>query len=139
MATQITEIQEAMNAISRGEPERRAALTFQQQVTVRIFDQGKDKNNQSIGKYSEGYVKQRRKKGLGSNPKVVLQFTGQMRNGFTIVEHQGKIGLGFLNNTNLEKSYWVEDTYKKEVFSATTQEKNLYSGLLEKEINRLIN
>lgn len=113
-------------------------LTVHQQVTKRIFDDGKDANNTEIGQYSPEYVKRRIKKGLGSSRKVILEFTGQMRNDFVLIEDEGKAGSGFLNSVNADKSRWVEDTYEKSIFDLTQDENNLLVKLIEDKINGTI-
>ena len=70
---------------------------------------------------------------------MVLEFTGQMRNGFQIIEQEGKLGSGFPNAKNIDKSFWVESTYNKEIFSASKDEQQLFQELLDSEINNLLN
>ena len=127
-----------LDEILNGNIERRVFLTLHQQITKRIFDDGKDSNNQKIGSYSKGYIERRKKKGLGGSKKVNLQFTGQMKNDFLLIEQNGKFGSGFTNSRNADKSEWVESTYNKDIFSPTTQEEKLAQELFEDEINRII-
>lgn len=110
-------------------------LTLHQQVTQRIFDQGLDARDAQIGEYSEEYIKRRVKKGLGASPKVILQFTGQMRNDFVFIQDQERQGSGFLNQANADKSKWVEETYNKVIFDLTEKEERLLSELIEAKID----
>jgi hypothetical protein len=112
--------------------------TVHQQVVKRIFDDGKDAQGAQIGTYSEPYIKRRQRKGLGANSKVNLEFTGQMRNDFLIVEEGDKVGSGFLNRFNYDKSKWVEATYGKEIFNLTKDEEELLSRLINQGIQNLI-
>lgn len=118
---------------------RPVLLTVHQQMTVRIFDQGKDSNEQQIGEYSDAYIKVRQRKGLGTNKKVILEFTGQMRNDFRLLEQSDQFGSGFSNQNNADKSRWVEETYSKQIFDLTEAEQKLLEDLLDKKVNDSIN
>ena len=118
---------------------RTVLLTVHQQATMRIFDQGKDANNQPIGVYTQAYIKQRQRKGLGSSRKVVLEFTGQMRNDFSLVQDGDSVGSGFNNPFNAKKSDWVESTYKKEIFNLTKNEVELLENLLDQAVQQALN
>ena len=113
-------------------------LTVHQQVKRRIHDQGRAANNSQIGTYSEGYLKTRRKKGLGGSRKVILELTGQMRRDFVPIK-QGRyiIGSGFNNRLNLQKSKWVERTYRKVIYALTRKESNLLTELLQNKADKL--
>ena len=114
-------------------------LTVHQQMTRRIFDEGKDANNSQIGEYSDAYVKQRQKKGLGSSKKVILEFTGQMRNDFLLIQDGSNFGSGFTNENNGNKSEWVEDTYDKTIFDLTDQEEQLLEALINERVEQTLN
>jgi hypothetical protein len=130
---------DALRALLRDDIEKRVLLTVHQQVKKRIFDDGQDANSKQIGVYSNKYVRQRIKKGLTGSTKVVLEFTGQMKNDFQLLEDQGQYASGYLNNINGDKSNWVEGTYKTTIFDLTDQEAALMDELFEKEIETLIN
>ena len=110
-------------------------LTIHQQVITRIFDHGNDASSSQIGEYTDSYVKRRVKKGLGSSKKVILQFTGQMRNDFVLIEEDGNFGSGFLNDANADKSKWVEETYNKVIFDLTSDEQMLLQQLIQDKID----
>ena len=62
-----------------------------------------------------------------------------MRNDFSVVEDGKKIGLGFKQDVNGDKSYWVEETYKKDIFSHTEDEleklEEVYGKIIERHIS----
>ena len=128
-----------LNVLLTDQVEKSVILTVHQQVKVRIFDRGQAANGSQIGRYSDPYVKQRIKKGLGSGKKVVLEFTGQMRNDFQVVEQGGQIGSGFLNKVNTDKSFWVEKTYTKQIFDLTDSEEQLVEDLYQQEVDAILN
>lgn len=105
-------------------------------VSDRIFTQGKDAKNTRIGTYSEGYQKTRAKKGIVGGSNVILQFTQQMRNDFSVIVENANFGLGFTNSHNADKSRWVESTYGKEIFALTNEEQKLMVKLWEQEIQK---
>jgi hypothetical protein len=121
-----------------GETQRAVILTVHQQITKRIFDDGKDKNETLIGNYTLGYLKRRVKKGFPSNRKVILEFTGQMRNDFLVVDVNGQLGSGFLNKFNADKSFWVEETYAKEIFDISKSETDLLIELLDQSTTEIL-
>ncbi len=109
-------------------------FTVHQQVKRRIHAQGKAANGSQIGTYSKEYLEQRKKKGLGGNAKVILEFTGQMRNDFVPIKSKGRIiGSGFTNVANFNKAIWVEKTYKKVIYDLTPQENKLLVDLLQEK------
>ena len=118
---------------------RDVLLTVHQQSIVRIFDKGQDANGKEIGEYSDAYVKTRERRGLGNNKKVILQFTGQMRNDYQLINQSGQWGSGFLNQANADKSFWVEQTYEKSIFDLTEGEELLLQQLLDKKIDNTLN
>lgn len=121
-----------LNRIIDPKNQNKILLTVHQQVKRRIHDQGKAADRSQIGTYSEEYLKQRQKKGLGSSKKVILEFTGQMRRDFVPIKKGQKIiGSGFTNNANFDKSQWVENTYKKKIYALTKQENELLVKLFE--------
>lgn len=106
----------------------------------RIFRDGIDANSKLIGVYSPEYMKTRRRKGYPTSRKVILQATNQMVNDYKLlVLPQNKYGSGFSNNSNFKKSYWVEDTYKKDIFKLTSNEEKILGDVLEIELSKLLN
>lgn len=104
-------------------------------MTTRIFDEGKAASGSQIGTYTKAYIETRKKKGLGSSSKVILEFTGQMRNDYHLIQDGPNFASGFLNKVNGDKSEWVEDTYDKEIFNLTKKEQELLDKLVEEKVN----
>ena len=130
-------------------------------TTERIFEKGLDAKGVSIGDYSDGYMKLRKKVGYGGSTKVILQglegtpkgtrnnpakrgtvkykTTGQMLQDFHVINNGKKLGLGFLNKTNAKKSEWVESTYGKDIFKSTKGETELAVKIFDQEVTRILN
>lgn len=138
---EIRDLINQLNSVIRTDKvDRRVLITVHQTMTERIFEEGKDANNQQIGTYSDAYMERRRQMNYPDNRKVILQATRQMVNDFElIVESKGKYGSGFKNNANYEKSLKVERTFGKDIFSLTSQEQQLLATLFEKELEREFN
>lgn len=128
-----------LNLILSDEYLRSVLLTIHQQVVKRIFEDGQDASGNQIGTYSLGYIRTRERKGLGGDDKVILEFTGQMRNDFLLVEDRGRYGSGFNNSANFDKSKWVEETYDKEIFNLTIDEQDLLIDILNKKLYDTLN
>ena len=130
---------------------RRSLQTVHVMTDQRIFRQGRDAFNKSLGRYSEGYMKTRKagilyvKKGVKkkitypSGTKVILQATSQMVNDYKLlVLPGGNYGSGFSNTKNFDKSFWVEDTYDKPIFQLTDKEDKQLEIILEKEMSKFL-
>lgn len=125
----------------------------------RIFAKGKASNESQIGAYStkpmsisrsrqarqtgKTYFKggYREYKGLtGKEASYVnLQDTGQMMMDLgTTVVGTGEVGIGFSNQFNADKSGWAEEKYKKEIFASTDKEDDLFTRVIEFELNKLL-
>ena len=134
----IEEAIQKLNKILSGELQNKAVLTVHQQVKRRIFELGLDSNDRRIGTYSDSYVKQRINKKLGSDRKVTLEFTGQMRRDFVPKKEKGVIvESSFTNDANDKKAGYVEETYDKDIFELTPKEKKLLDELIQIEIEKL--
>jgi hypothetical protein len=130
-------------------------------TTDRIFTNGLDANGSSIGTYSDGYMKLRKKVNYGGSTKVILQgldgkpkgsrsnpvkrgtvnyqSTGQMFQDFSVINKGKKLGLGFKNSFNAEKSEWVEATYKKSIFKSTKDEASRAVEIFEANVIKILN
>ena len=128
---------------------QRVLVSIHEMTDKRIFTDGKDANNKSLGRYSKGYMRTRRKGVLyvrkgkkinntyPSGTKVILQATTAMNNDYTfLVLPNGNYGSGFNNNVNFKKSEWVESTYKKAIFDLTNNEEKQIAIRTEKELTR---
>ena len=124
----------------------------------RIFQDGKASNESKIGTYSTTPISISRKsqakqtgktyfKGgyrqyksiLGKGASFVnLRNTDQMMMDLsTRVVAVNEFGIGFNNNFNADKSEWMEEKYKKDIFSTTVKEDNLFVKVFEFEINKI--
>lgn len=136
-----------------------AANSVLAQQKDRIFNKGRASNESQIGNYSTNpisisrsrqarqtgktYFKggYREYKGLTGKESafVNLQDTGQMMMDLgTTVVGVGEIGIGFSNQFNADKSEWAEEKYKKEIFASTDKEDDLFTRVIEFELNKLL-
>lgn len=128
-----------MNVLAKTDALERSVATSMLAVTAdRIFTQGKAADG-STETYSKGYMKQRRKDGYPNSTKVIFQATRQMANDFSVISTGKNLGLGFKNSANADKSFWVEDTYDKAVFSHTKDEIETLNKLFTKELKKFLN
>ena len=128
-----------MNALAKTNKMELSIATSMLAVTAdRIFAQGKDASSAQIGTYSKGYLKTRIKDNYPSSTKVILQATRQMANDWSVISTGNSLGLGFKNQTNADKSGWVEETYDKKIFEHTKDEINTIDKLIDKEIKNAL-
>lgn len=75
------------------------------------------------------------KKIIGRNPGyVILRNTDQMMMDYGLVGANGDYGFGFHNHTNYNKSQWMEDKYKKDIFDLSDYETGILSDVLTKQL-----
>ena len=128
-----------MNALAKTNKLEVSVATSMLAVTAdRIFAKGLAADNAQIGTYSKDYLKTRVKKGYPASSKVILQAERQMANDFSVISSGSSLGLGFKNQTNADKSGWVEETYKKDIFKHTKDELGTLDKLIDKEIKKLL-
>lgn len=130
-------IRQINQLIKSNKVERSVFSSVHARITDRIFNDGRAENSQ-IGTYSNEYIKRRVKNNWGSSRKVILQFTGQMKNDFSLIKDGNDWGSGFKNDKNGDKSRWVEDTYDKDIFTANREEQKLAEKLYATELKRFI-
>lgn len=128
------------------------------QQRKRIFSEGQDSKESKIGTYStkptsisrKSQVRQtgqtyfpggyRQYKSLTGRQSsfVTLVDTGQMMLdlGTTVIGF-GEYGIGFSNTFNADKAEWMEDKYKKDIFSTTDREDDTFVKVVEYELERL--
>lgn len=136
----LTNLVKRMNVLAKTNViERTVANSMLATTADRIFGQGKDASNTQIGTYSLGYQKTRIRKGYPNSTNVILQATTQMTNDWSVIQSGQGLGLGFKNQTNADKSGWVEDTYSKKIFAHTEQEKKVINALVQKTVSKIIN
>lgn len=123
----------------------------------RIFQDGKDSSNATIGQYSTNPISISRKnqakntgktyfKGgyreykslLGKGTNVNLRNTDQMMQDLgTSVVGKGEYGIEFNNEFNGKKAGWNEEHFGKEIFTTSDQEDNLFVDTFQFEINKI--
>jgi hypothetical protein len=151
-----------MNVLAKtNRMEKAVAVAMLQKTSERIFTEGKAANDASIGRYSDSYMKLRKKVGYPSSTNVVLQgldrrpkgtranpnkrgttkyfSTKQMVHDWKVIVNGKSLGLGFKNGFNADKSNWVEETYNKAIFSHTANELALIDQLLNEGVNKILN
>lgn len=120
--------------------DRKVLSAVHSAITIRAFKDGKYADGRSLGDYSLGYQKERARKGINQTRQVNLQFTGQMLKDFKLkVLGNNEYGSGFDNSANYDKSVWVEDTYRGEIFNLSKDEEKLLEDLYEKELSNGLN
>ena len=119
--------------------ELKVAVSMLAVTADRIFEQGKDAKDSEIGRYSKEYLKQRVKKNYPSSTKVILQATKQLIDDWHVIPNQNSIGLGFINQTNANKSGWVEETYDKSIFEHTPKELKSIELKFNQGVKKIIN
>jgi hypothetical protein len=159
VANEFTNLIDKVNrAIHNDRSQRKAFSTALAMQKQRIFVKGLDSNNQQIGTYGTKPIsisksKQARqtgktyfpggyaeyKKAIGKNPgKVILRDADQMFFDYSLQGSNNDYGLGFTNEFNFNKSIWMEEKYKKEIFATTQQEDNVVSDILSDELSKEI-
>ena len=141
--------------------EKAVAVAMLQKTSERIFTEGKAADGVSLGDYSDSYMNLRKKAGYPSNDKIVLQgldrrpkgtranpnkrgttkyfSTKQMVHDWKVISNGNTLGLGFKNKFNANKSGWVEETYKKPIFSHTKEEIDLIDKIIDQQVSKIIN
>jgi hypothetical protein len=62
-----------------------------------------------------------------------------MVNDWSVVNTGDAIGLGFKNQTNADKSAWVEITYERSIFDHTKDELGVLQKVIDKTIKEVLN
>src|SRR6185295_585532 len=149
-----------LNALLASDKGMRTALTSVLALQKRrIFQNGQSGDNSKIGTYGTnpasiskkqqakqtghtyfkgGYAQYKGE--IGKNPGfVILRNTDQMMMDYSMfVLGNNQWGLGFSNDTNFDKSQWMEDKYKKEIFSSTEEEDKLLETILNDTLERYL-
>jgi hypothetical protein len=149
-----------LNLLKRSDRGMRIALsTVLARQKQRIFNRGQAANSQKIGSYSTkpasisrknqarstgktyfagGYAEYKR--AIGKNPGFVnLRNTDQMMIDYGVeILGNNTYGLGFSNDFNFDKSQWMEEKYRKDIFDETKQEGELMEKILIAELNRIM-
>lgn len=125
----------------------------------RIFQNGQAADNSKIGTYGTkpasiskkqqarstgqtyfkgGYAEY--KSAIGKNPGfVILRNTDQMMMDYNMfVLGDSQWGLGFSNDVNFNKSQWMEDKYKKDIFDQSQEEDTVLENILNNALERYL-
>lgn len=103
---------------------REIAVSMLAVTQKRIHTDGKKADGSQIGTYSNSYLKVRSnpKNKLGTDPNIILFFTGQMQNDYKVVPlSDTEYALGYDNQLNADKADWAEDRFGK-IFALTDDE-----------------
>jgi hypothetical protein len=124
----------------------------------RIFVQGLDGSGSKIGTYGTNKISISRKnqarntgktyfkggyaeykRAIGKNPGyVILRNTDQMYMDYGLVGSSGQYGFGFKNSKNYDKSQWMEDKYKKDIFDLSDSELNVLTNVLVDQLDKVL-
>lgn len=133
---ELLKIADRIDKAIRSDKSKRTALTTTLAIhKQRIFVNGLDSNGSKIGTYSKKYGEYKSK--LGRNPGYVnLVNTGQMQSDYGLIVNGDTYGFGFQNTENSNKSEWVQETYKKEIFELSDSELDIYMDVYLDELNK---
>lgn len=151
-----------MNTLAKtNKAELAMVVSMRGTLAERIFEHGKAADGVPLGNYSKGYMTLRKKAGYSSDKKIILQGIDQEPKGtrsnpikrgtanysaskqmaldWSVINASNKLGLGFTNEFNADKSHWVEDTYSKPIFESTEDEKKLATIIYQDNVNKILN
>lgn len=101
---------------------REISTTLLAEMRDRIHERGIKSDGTQIGTYSNTYLEYRIEQGKGSASNVILFFTGQMQNDFSVAPvGDNAYGLGYSNSLNFDKANYAEAKYGI-IFEPTEQE-----------------
>lgn len=103
---------------------------------------GKDKGGlKDAGTFSRGDRKgaPRPKYNRTADTKVIASLTRQMENDLTVMAAGRGYGIGYTNAHNYDKSQWVEQTYKKDIWELTAGENELAQTVAEEYVQTTLN
>jgi len=128
----------SLRRILGGNIERRAIEKTHALVKRRVFVDGLDSSNRQIGTYSDAYTKVRQKAGL-SGGRVILTFTGQMRNSFKLKKISGGYVSAFDTQEARNKAGWVESTYDTDIWELNSAEEDFLIDEIKKDLDIILN
>lgn len=119
---------------------RTVSISMLPVIKERIHVEGKAASGNSIGTYTNAYLKLRQTKlNRTADSDVILSATRQMENDFTVVATAKGYGLGYNNSLNFDKAKWLEDKYKKKVFGLTEAEREQVLEVAKFESAKILN
>lgn len=111
------------------------ATTLMAKIRHRVHQEGVDSKGSAIGTYSLGYARYKRpQEGRGTSRKVIASLTRSMENSMVLYPLPNGTGIGYLTAENRQKAKWVEETYKKKIFSPTDGERALMNEIAQNYI-----
>lgn len=129
-----------MDKLSNDKISRAVSVSMLGIVRHRIHQEGRGADGNRIGTYSPEYMKYRLAHGRTSDNMVVSSLTTQQENDFSVQPtDSGQWGLGYTNNYDYAKARFVENTYKKPIFSLTQEEETKSIEAAEDYVERVIN
>jgi hypothetical protein len=69
---------------------------------------------------------------------VIASLTRQMENDLSVMPAGSGYGIGYTNPFNYQKSQWVEDTYKKDIWELTKEERELAIKIADEFVNETL-
>lgn len=100
--------------------------------TIRLDKKtGVFKGEEKVGKLRPNYHR-------SADPKVVASLTRQMENDLSVLPVGKGYGIGYNNPHNYEKSQWVEETYKKDIWELTKEERELAVKVANEFVNQTL-
>lgn len=159
VANELIDLVNKINATIRDERLKRVALTTVLAIQKpRIFEKGLDSTGATIGKYSTnpisiskknqarntgktyfkgGYAEY--KSAIGKNQGFVnLRNTDQMMMDYGVVANGVDFGLGFQNSLNSDKSGWMTEKYRKDIFALSDREIEVFANVIVDQLNRAL-
>lgn len=129
-----------LSAMDISKMTRLQASTLMAQMRRRIHVDGLAADGRPIGTYSRGYLRYVRPKyGRTEGSKVVLSLTRTMENAMVLYPLENGTGIGYATAEQLQKARWCEETYKRKIFSPTTEERNTCIQIGKNYINKHLN
>jgi hypothetical protein len=118
------------------------AKDLEGRMKLRIFSDGKDANETSIGDYkSKSWIKKRKETGR-QTAKVDLEYTGQLRNSIQVVQDSNETVIAIINNEDYLKAKGQEQRRNKVIFEPSREEEidvqNYINDLIQEEIDKII-
>ena len=157
MANELSILVSKVNKAILDERNVRVALTTVLAVhKPRIFEKGLAANGSQIGTYSTkpasiSKKSQARQTGqtyfkggyaessVGKNPGfVILRNSDQMYQDYGVQSIGGKLGIGFTNQFNADKSGWNEEHFNKDIFQLNESEGEVFAKVMKAVIARSV-
>lgn len=106
------------------------------------YKKGKNKGkNKDAGTFTRGggEGKARPKYNRTSDPKVIGSLTRQMENDLVTAPAGSGYGIGYTSPFNYQKSQWLVETYKKDIWKLTVEENELANRVAADFITQVLN